>query len=193
MMAKTKKVNIGPQTFIPMPVALVGALVSGKANFMTAGWLTRVNYVPPMIAVGINKDHYTPTGILEHKTFSVNFPGADLVEKTDYCGIVSGRRADKSALFEVFSGELGTAPMIRECTLSLECRLVDVKELPTNNLFIGEIVASYIDETCLSEGKPDVKKMKPLLLTMPDNNYWMIGDHAGKAWCVGRNIMKGEG
>ncbi|MGE5238357.1 MAG: flavin reductase family protein [Chloroflexota bacterium] len=191
-MANTRKMNIGAQAFIPMPVALVGALVAGKPNFMTVGWVTRVNYVPPMIAVGINKDHYTPVGIREHGTFSVNFPSAAIVEKTDYCGIVSGRSADKSAVFEVFYGEIETAPMIGECGLCLECRVSSVVELPTNNLFIGEIVAAHADEHCLTDGKLDVRKMNPLILTMPDNNYWSLGDFAGKAWCAGRKIMRSE-
>ncbi len=192
-MADTRKMNIGAQAFIPMPVALVGALVGGKPNFMTVGWITRVNFVPPMIAVGINKDHYTPVGIREHGTFSINFPSAALVEKTDYCGIVSGRSADKSAVFEVFYGEIETAPMIGECGLCLECRVSSVVELPTNNLFIGEIVAAHADEHCLTDGKLDVRKMNPLILTMPDNNYWLLGDFAGKAWCAGRKIMRAEG
>ena len=46
-----------------------------------------------------------------------------MMEKTDFCGLVSGRDIDKAALFDVFYGELKTAPMITECPLSLECRL----------------------------------------------------------------------
>jgi flavin reductase (DIM6/NTAB) family NADH-FMN oxidoreductase RutF len=187
------KISIGTNISIyPMPVTLLGAIVEDRANFMAAGWITRVNLKPPMLAVGLNKIHYTPTGIRENSAFSVNFPSADMVEKTDYCGLVSGRKTDKSNIFDVFYGELKTAPMISECPLCLECRLVDIYELPSNNLFIGEIVASYTEEKYLTDNKPDIKKINPLVLTMPDNNYWTVGKHAGVAWKVGMKLKHGE-
>ena len=68
------KIQIGNNFFIPMPVVLVGTQVSGKANFMTVGWCSRANANPPMIVCGIGNHHYTPKGIAEAKTFSVNIP-----------------------------------------------------------------------------------------------------------------------
>ena len=187
-----KKILIDRNTFIPMPVTLVGALVDGKPNFMAVGWVSRVNAAPPCIAVGIYKGHYTPVGIEQNRAFSVNFPGTDLLVETDYCGIVSGRKADKSKIFDLFYGELKTAPMIDPCPLCLECRLLDVHELPTNKLFIGEIVASYTEEKYLTDGQPDYKKMDAMILTMPDNKYWTLGVVAGDAWSEGKKMKKGR-
>jgi flavin reductase (DIM6/NTAB) family NADH-FMN oxidoreductase RutF len=185
------KINLGPNAFIyPMPVTLVGARVEGKPNFLAVAWVTRVNYKPPLLAVALNKAHYTPGGIRENRTFSVNLPGADLLEVTDYCGLVSGRQVDKSGLFEVFYGELKTAPMIRECPLSLECLLYDVLELPSNDLFIGSIYAAYTEERFLTDGQPDLAKMNPLALTMPDNRYWTVGAQVGRAWEAGKKLRK---
>jgi flavin reductase (DIM6/NTAB) family NADH-FMN oxidoreductase RutF len=186
-----EKINIGTNVFVyPMPVTLVGAKVEGRTNFMAVGWLSRVNAKPPMLAVALNKMHYTPEGIKETRTFSVNFPSSDMVQETDYCGLVSGRRIDKSTVFDVFYGELETAPMIKACPLCLECKLVDIYELPTNNLFIGEIIAGYTEERFLTDDKPDIQKMNPLILTMPDNNYWTVGSHAGKAWSAGKKLKR---
>jgi len=185
-----KKIRVDNNTFIPMPVTLVGALVDGKPNFMAVGWVSRVNAAPPYIAAGIYKSHHTPAGIEQNRAFSVNFPGTDQLVETDYCGIVSGRKTDKSKIFDLFYGELKTAPMIVECPLCLECRLVDVHELPTNKLFIGEIVASYAEERYLTNGQPDYKKMNAMILTMPDNKYWTIGTLAGDAWSSGKKMKK---
>ena len=186
-----KKISAGTNVFIyPMPVVLVGTNVGGKANFMAVGWVSRVNAAPPMLGIGIFNKHYTNEGIRENGTFSVCFPDRKLVEKADYCGMVSGRKVDKAALFEVFYGETKTAPMIGECPLNLECRLVQTVELPTNNLDIGEIVASSADGRCVTEGKLDVKKLDPLLLTMPDNRYWTVGDFSGDAWEAGKKLKK---
>jgi len=68
------KEQIGNNFFIPMPVVLVGTQVSGNANFMTVGWVARANANPPMIVCGIGNHHYTPKGIEENGTFSVNIP-----------------------------------------------------------------------------------------------------------------------
>ncbi len=185
------KVNLGANAYIyPMPVTLVGAKVGGKANFMAVGWVMRVNMRPPLLAVALNKAHFTPRGIRENQTFSVNFPGADLMDKVDYCGLVSGRQVDKSGLFRVFYGELETAPLIEECPLVMECRLYQVVDLPAQDLFIGEIVAAHADEDCLTDGRPDIGKINPLVLTMPDNNYWTVGAHAGRAWEAGKKLKK---
>ena len=185
---KQIKMQIGQNFFIPMPVVLVGTQISGKANFMTVGWCTRANASPPMIACGIGNHHYTPKGIEETKTFSVNIPSSDIMQKTDYCGIVSGKDTDKSKVFDIFYGSLKTAPMIKECSVNLECRLLRSVPLPTNTVYIGEIVEVYADESVIKDGKPDFPAIDPLFLTMPDNRYWTLGKYTGNAWSAGKKL-----
>ncbi len=184
------KVPIGLNFFVPMPVVLVGTQVGGRANFMTVGWCTRANANPPMIVCGIGSHHYTPRGIAGTGTFSVNIPSADLLEQTDYCGLVSGADTDKGDIFDLFYGSLKTAPMIRQCPVNLECRLVQAVPLPTNTLFIGEIAGAFADPAILADGKPDFPAIDPLLLTMPDNTYRKLGPAAGKAWSAGLKLKK---
>lgn len=184
------KARIDSNAFVyPMPVVLAGSMVNGKPNFMTVGWVSRVNYQPPLIAVALGP-HLTNQGILEHRVFSINIPDIRLLEKTDYCGLFSGRKVDKSQLFEVFYGSLPEAPLIGECPLSMACRLQETVKLHTNTLFIGEIVEAYCEEACLTDGKPDIKKINPFTLTMPDNHYWAVGELAGKAWRAGAKLKK---
>ena len=64
--------------------------------------------------------HLTNKGILENKTFSVNLPSEEMVEITDHIGMVSGTKEDKSQLFDLFYGELDTAPMIEQCKVTME-------------------------------------------------------------------------
>jgi len=186
-----EKINIGNHGFIyPMPVALLGTNIDERANFMALGWVMRANINPPLLIIALNKNHFTNKGIREQKSFSINFPNKEIIEKVDYCGLVSGKKVDKSKLFDVFYGELKTAPMIKECPLSLECKLYDIYEMPSHDLYIGEIIGTFTEEKYLTNGKPDIKKMDPAVLTMPDNNYWEIGENIGKAWNIGKNIMK---
>ena len=174
----------------PVPVVLVGTQANGKANFMAEGWVSRANISPPLITIAMGKVHYTPQHIIKNGTFSICTPTADQLEKVDYCGLASGKNADKSEVFEVFYGNLKTAPMIKDCPVCMECKLVQTVELPTHYLFIGEIIASYAEENYLSGGVPDMQKINPLLLTMPDNHYWTLGPQAGKAWHDGKKLMK---
>ena len=108
------KINLGRDVRInPMVIGLIGSQVNGKANFITVGQVYRLNMSPAYIGTSIHPTHYTAGGIREHKAFSVNIPHCGMAEVTDYCGIVSGKKHDKSTLFELFYGELGeVAPMI---------------------------------------------------------------------------------
>jgi flavin reductase (DIM6/NTAB) family NADH-FMN oxidoreductase RutF len=188
-----EKVKIENNAFIyPMAMVLVGAMVENSPNFMAVAWAVRANYNPPMIAVALGKTHYTNEGIHQQKTFSVNVPGTELIKKVSYCGLVSGRKTDKSQLFGIFYGELLTAPMVRECPLCMECKLVQAVDLPSNTLFIGQIVGAYTEERFLTEGKPDILKINPFTLTMPDNHYWSVGQNLGKAWMIGKNLTEGK-
>jgi flavin reductase (DIM6/NTAB) family NADH-FMN oxidoreductase RutF len=72
----------------------------------------------------------------------------------------------------------------------MECDLVNAIDLPSNTLFIGEIIETHTEERYLTDGKPDIKKMNPFTLTMPDNNYWKVGENAGKAWSIGKDFRK---
>ncbi len=184
-----EKVKIGGKTYLyPMPVVIVGANVGGKANYITVAYCGIVQHSPAMIAVTLNKAHYTNAGIKENGTFSVNIPAEDMVAVTDYAGMVSGHSTDKSTLFTSFYGALGNAPMAGECPLNLECRLVRTVDVGgSNDIFIGEIMETYTAEKYLTNGLPDIKKINPLLFSMHDNNYWRVGEHLGRAWDIGKD------
>lgn len=111
-----------------------------------------------------------------------------MVVEADYAGLVSGRNIDKSGLFEVFYGELATAPMIKQCPLSMECRLYYVVNTPTHDVFIGEIVGTYADEAVLKDGKVDLAKVQPLLFDMSVREYWSLGQPVAKCWEVGKQL-----
>jgi flavin reductase (DIM6/NTAB) family NADH-FMN oxidoreductase RutF len=176
----------------PMPCSLVGANVGGKPNYLAIAWFTMVHPKPPYLMVTMNKAHHTNAGVKANGAFSVNIPPADLVEKTDYCGLVSGKKHDKSDIFETFYGKLKTAPMIRECAFNVECRLVQTVDLPMEELFIGEIVGAYTEERYLTDGAPDISKMNPFLLIQPKKMYVSLGKDLAPAWEVGKKLIGKE-
>jgi flavin reductase (DIM6/NTAB) family NADH-FMN oxidoreductase RutF len=175
---------------LPWTQTILGTHLEGKVNFMALDWLTRVNYKPPMLGICVNKHNASHAAILDTGEFSVNIPTTDMVEVTDYAGLVSGKRVDKSGLFEVFYGELKAAPMITTCPITIECRVVKTVYLPTNSFFIGEIINILTEDRFLTDGKPDVKKINPFLLTMPDNRFWSVGECIDKAWNAGKALRE---
>jgi flavin reductase (DIM6/NTAB) family NADH-FMN oxidoreductase RutF len=186
------KVTLGPMPYMSvMPTLLVGANVKGKANYMTAAWATVACMAPPMVCVAINKARYTAKGIGENKTFSLNVPGAKHVVETDHCGLVSGANEDKATVFTSFYGKLKTAPMAVECPVSIECKLFKSVDCGSHELYIGEIVEIHADKSCLTDGKPDVTKMHPIVYAQA--TYFDIGKQVEKAFSAGKKYQKKQG
>ena len=190
------KVTLGPQTLIyPMPALLIGANVDGKPNFMTAAWCGIANGEPPMISVAIRHSRHTHKGIRQNMTFSANVPATDLVKEVDYCGLVSGARVNKVEVcnFSVFYGRLSNAPLIEQCPVNLECRVVHILNLGSHSLFIGRIEETHVSESCLTDGRPDVSKIKPFIYTTdPAIHYQAFGEVIAKAFSIGKQLKPRE-
>ncbi|MEJ2041085.1 MAG: flavin reductase family protein [Desulfosarcinaceae bacterium] len=173
----------------PMPTTLVGATVNGKPNFLAVAHVGILNHgTPQYLSIGLGKSHYSNAGILENRAFSICLPSEDLLVKTDYCGIMSGKKTDKAALFDVFYGGLKTAPMIRECPVNMELKLHDVLDFKTHDIFIGELVQTYADEGVMTEGKIDIARLRPLLFDMASIKYWSLGAPVGNCWNAGKAL-----
>jgi flavin reductase (DIM6/NTAB) family NADH-FMN oxidoreductase RutF len=188
-----QKKKFGAQTFLyPMPTVIVGALVDGKPNFNTIAYVGIAQSKPPMIAISMDKSRYTHRGIVANRTFSINIPSEEMAAVADYIGIYSGSKVDKSKLFNLFYGELYTAPMIEECPINMECELAEKMDFGVkNDLFVGKIIQSYAEERLCTKGFPDIKKIRPFVFTRHDHNYWKIGEHLHEALSVGKRYSPG--
>lgn len=168
----------------PLVTAIVGSVVDGKPDFATIAHVGIAHLKG--ITLGMGKVHLTNEGIKANREFSVSIPSVDLVEITDYIGMTSGKDADKSGLFEVFYGELKGAPLIDDCPVTMACRLIEHVELPTHDLFVGEIVETRADVKVLTNGAVDIAKVRPLLFDMASKKYWSLGEPVAKCWSVGK-------
>ena len=181
------KVQVGRKIFLyPMPTTLVGANVGNKPNYITIAHVGIMGVAS--VSISMRRTHYTNFGIKENSTFSVNIPSTRMVKETDYCGLVSGKNANKGILFQTFYGKLKTAPMVKECYVNMECKLNQTIEFPEHDIFIGEVVETYCDEHCLDEGVIDMAKVDPILFAMGDKSYWRLGEQFAKAWDVGKAL-----
>ena len=151
----------------PCPVVLVSARdLKGKVNFMTASWCGIVCSKPPLISVSIRPSRLTGLMIRESKEFVINVPRASYVKETDLAGVLSGKDADKfkKLNFTVLNSSKIKAPIIKECPVNIECRLLEIKPLGSHDMFIGEVVAVQVDEELLDkEQNIDYKKADPFV------------------------------
>jgi len=186
-LSSTEKVKFGKVPLIyPVPIILAGALVNNQPNFETLGDVGIMGIKPPLVYISSGQNHYTNQGILENETFSINFPTTHLLVKTDYCGVASGNDVDKSQLFNIFYGELETAPLIRECPVNLECKVIKEFSIQHRQIFIGDVVQSYVSEDFViksEEGQliADMTKLDPIIYAL-DNRYYKIGEIIGTGY-----------
>jgi flavin reductase (DIM6/NTAB) family NADH-FMN oxidoreductase RutF len=189
----TKKL-FGPQTWLyPEPAVLVGANVDGKPNFMAVAWAGIAGGTPPCISIALRHGRYTLKGVRQNMTFSVNVPSTDLIKETDYCGLVSGVKADKvrDCKFNVFYGQLESAPLIEQCPVNLECEVMHILNIGSHALVVGKITETHVSEDCLTDGQPDVNKIKPFIYTpRPATGYYAVGKSVAASFSVGKELIK---
>ena len=100
------RVDWKPGTLIyPLPAVLIscGSMEDGKANILTASWVSTVCTNPPMCVVGIRPERYSHDLIQEHGAFGINLSTVSMARETDWCGVVSGRKMDKFEASEYLS------------------------------------------------------------------------------------------
>lgn len=171
--------NIGSVLALyPTPVTVVGADVNGKENWLLVAHVGIMGHDHIMISCA--KPHYTNQGIKEMGIVSVNLVDETILANADYVGCVSGHKIDKSQVFDVERGQLGS-PMIANSPLTMECRVEDNYETKGFDNFILKIENTYIKEELLDKhNKPDYHKLKPVLFEMPTYQYLKTGDVIGK-------------
>jgi len=178
------KIAIGKIPYIyPIPITLVGANVHGKPNYETIGDTGLMGINPPLVYISSHREHYTNEGILENSTFSINFPTTSMLAKVDYCGNASGRDVDKASLFETFYGETGNAPMISECPVNLECRVIKEFSIQHRQVFVAEVVQAHVAEefVTIKDGHKiiaDLAQLDPILYAL-DGRYYSAGHPIG--------------
>ena len=100
--------------------------------------------------------------------------------------VYSGHREDKSGLFQVDYGVLQTAPLIRECPVNLECKILHVLDLGSHRLIVGEIVESHVRSDCMVDGQPDAAKIDPIVYLTGNQQYCHLGEMVGRAFSIGK-------
>lgn len=175
----TEKKNIGNVLALyPKPMAVVGAEVEGKVNWLVVGHTGIIGH--DRVLVSMSKSHYTNQGIRKSKKLSINLVSREMLPQADYVGSVSGASVNKSGVFKYHWGENGT-PVIDVSPLTMECNVEDIFETEGFDNFICSIANTYAAPEVLdSEGKLDYTQLKPVLFEFPTYSYIATGEIIGK-------------
>lgn len=191
-MKKYNKIKTKASTLLyPLPVAMVSCGNMEESNIITAAWTGIINSDPPMTYVSIKKERFSHHIIDENREFVINLVNEDLVKAMDFCGVKSGKLVDKfgaMSLTKVQADEVG-APMIAEAPISLECKVFEIKELPSHDMFMAEILAVHIAEDYIDEdGAYRLGEMG--LVTLTHGSYYKI--ERRKLGFFGFSILKNK-
>ena len=149
-----EKRTMKPGTLLnPVPVVMVSCGNQTETNIITIAWTGTINSNPPMTYVAVQRTRHSHKLIKESGEFVINLVTKELVWACDYCGVKSGRQIDKwkEAGLTPVPAEIVAAPMIEESPVNLECKVKEILEYPSHDVFVSEIVNVHIDETLLDK------------------------------------------
>ena len=172
----------------PQPVLLIGTYdENGVANVMNVAWGGQCS--EHHVALNLGHERQTLENMRLKKEFTVMFATEETMVAADYLGIVSGLKVhDKVAKsgLTVTKSEFVDAPVINELPLVLECRLVSMNEENCN--VVGKIVNCAVEESAMTDGKPDAGKMKPICFDTCAHVYRIMGDAVANAFSIGKSL-----
>ena len=148
-------VTLNPSTMLcPTPVVLVSCADRETRDLVTVAWAGTVNSEPPMLSVSLRKERYSHGLVSRSGEFVVNLVDEGLVKATDFCGVKSGRDIDKAkelGLTLVPAEGMEAAPRVDGAPVSLSCKVKQVLELGSHDMFLAEIVAVTVRKDLLDE------------------------------------------
>ncbi|MFI3297149.1 MAG: flavin reductase family protein [bacterium] len=184
-----KKEQWKPGTLIyPLPALLISCgETEQEYNMFTVSWAGTICTSPAMCYISVRPERHSYDIIKRTGAFVINLTNEDLAYATDWCGVKSGRDYNKFAEMNLTPkpAEMVKAPIILESPMSIECELVEIKELGTHDMFIAKVVNVHADKRYIDEKTGEFKLYESKLITYSHGHYYKIGEEIGKfGWSV---------
>jgi flavin reductase (DIM6/NTAB) family NADH-FMN oxidoreductase RutF len=167
---------------VPRPIAWITSTnQDGSLNLAPYSFFGGVNTRPPMVMVSIGTHEgelkHTGENITRTKECVIHIPSVshiDAVNKSAHKYEVNVSELLQTGLSTCKSNVVQT-PSIEGTSIRIECRLNQVVELPTNQMFLLDVVSLFIDDNVLINGVPDIKAIDPLS-RIGGNFYTTVGE-----------------
>ena len=179
----------------PIPAVMVSCGRPGETpNIITVAWAGNICSSPAMLSISVRKERFSYDIIKETGEFVVNLTSKKLTRATDWCGVRSGRDFDKFKEMNLtpLKSQKISAPGIEESPVNIECKVKQVVDLGSHDLFIAEVVCVTVDDKLLDDkGRLDLGKAK--LVAYSHGEYFMLGEKLGKfGYSVAKKPEKSE-
>lgn len=188
-MEEFKKQNWKPGTLIyPVPAVMVSCgNFKDEYNIITVSWVGTICSDPAMCYISVRKNRHSYDIIKKNMEFVINITNEDLAKATDWCGVKSGAEVNK---FEEMGltpqkATIVKAPIIGESPLCIECRVKEIIELGSHDMFIANVVNIQADERYIDAETGTFKLDEAKLITYSHGHYYSLGEEIGKfGWTV---------
>ncbi len=170
----------GSALLAPVPPVMVTCGDMENSNIITVAWAGLICTHPPRVSISVRPTRHSYNLIKDSGEFVINLTPASLIRECDYCGIYTGAKVDKFAktgLHKAPATEVA-CPVIEECPLALECKVIDILPQGTHDLFLADVVAVDVDDSLLDEsGKLCLDRAG--LAAFAHGEYFALGDKIG--------------
>lgn len=178
-----------PGTMIyPLPAVLVSCGESEQEyNLFTVAWTGTVCTNPPMCYISVRPERHSYEIIKRTGEFVINLTTASLARATDWCGVRSGRDYDKFSEMglKAESAAVVGAPVVAESPVSIECRVRQVIELGSHDMFLADVVNVLVDEEYINPKTGKLELDRAEIITYSHGEYFRLGEMIGHfGWSV---------
>jgi flavin reductase (DIM6/NTAB) family NADH-FMN oxidoreductase RutF len=171
-----------PGTFLyPIPAVLVTCGNMDNSNVLTIAWTGIISSDKPMTYISVRKERHSYNILKENMEFVINLTNKDLVYATDYCGVRSGAKENKFEKLGLIKekANIVKCPLIKQSPVCIECKVTEIKEMGSHDMFIAEIVSVNVDKKYIDESnKFDMEKCD--IIAYSHGAYYTLGEKLGK-------------
>lgn len=170
----------GGALLAPVPPVMVTCGADAAANIITVAWAGIINTQPPRVSISVRPSRHSYQLIKESGEFVINLTPAHLIKAADYCGMYTGAKVDKFAATGLHREEAQAVacPLIAECPLSLECKVLEILPQGTHDVFLAEVVAVDVEDSLIDE-KGKLRLDKADLAAFAHGEYFQLGKKIG--------------
>lgn len=176
------KIEWKPGTMVyPIPAVMISCGDMEHSNIITVAWTGTICTDPAMTYISIRPERHSYEIIKSTKQFVINLTTKDLAYATDLAGVKSGRDIDKFKELKLTKEKANKVdcPLIKESPLSIECEVVEIKELGSHHMFIAKVLCVDADEKYMDKNQKFCLE-KCNLLAYSHGQYYELGNNIGK-------------
>ena len=178
----------------PLPAVIVTCGTMEEPNAATVAWTGILCSEPPLTYISLRKSRYSHQIISRTGEFVINLTTGSLAKATDACGVLTGRKVNKIKAYSLTPEKASkvACPTLAQSPVSLECKVKEIRELGSHDMFLAEIVAVDVEESLIDEkGKLDLKKTN--LISYTHGDYIQLGKKIGSFGYSVKKKAKGKG